>query len=59
MRYIRRENNMKDRKFILTVIVIILIVSMLVGGLFLSTHIIVRHHLDNEYVEYTQRYDDN
>ena len=50
---------MKDRKFILTVIVIILIVSMLVGGLFLSTHIIVRHLLDNEYVEYTQRYDDN
>lgn len=50
---------MKDRKFILTVIVIILIVSMLVGGLFLSTHIIVRHHLDNEFVEYTQRYDYN
>ena len=50
---------MKDRKFILTVIVIILIVSMLVGGLFLSTHIIVGRHLDKEYVEYTQRYNDN
>lgn len=50
---------MKDRKFILTVIVIILIVSMLVGGIFLTTHVIVQRHLDGEYVEYTQRYDDN